>query len=202
MRDEEKRQPELRLQILEQIDNLRLDRDIERGDRFVRHDEFRIDGERACDTDALPLAAGELVRIAVRVIGLQADESQQLLNSALRFLAARDVVNAQRFAHDVADGHPRIERGVGVLEDDLHLFAQLAHVFATEQLHVAAFEDTSPLVAGKSRSTTRPAVVFPEPDSPTSPSVSPRRIEKSMPSTAFTSPTCFENTPVLIGKYL
>jgi hypothetical protein len=34
----------------------------------------------------------------------------------------------------------------------------------------------------------RPVVVLPQPLSPTSLSVSPRRTEKSMPSTAFTSP--------------
>src|SRR5690349_12085824 len=35
----------------------------------------------------------------------------------------------------------------------------------------------------------RPVVVFPQPLSPTSPKVSPRRTEKSIPSTALTSPT-------------
>ncbi len=39
---------------------------------------------------------------------------------------------------------------------------------------------TLPAVASASRRMTRPAVVLPEPDSPTSPSVSPRRISKSI----------------------
>ena len=45
---------------------------------------------------------------------------------------------------------------------------------------------TSPLVGASSRRMARPVVVLPQPDSPTSPSVSPRRIEKLTPSTAFT----------------
>ena len=48
----------------------------------------------------------------------------------------------------------------------------------------------------------RPVVDFPQPDSPTSPSVSPRRMKKLTSSTAFTSPTLRENSsPDVIGKY-
>src|SRR5699024_9647699 len=63
--DEEIGQPELVLQILEQVDDLRLNRDIERGNRLVADDEIRICGERAGDADTLSLTAGELVRVAV-----------------------------------------------------------------------------------------------------------------------------------------
>ena len=66
VRDEQVREVELVLQRLEQVDDLRLDRDVERGDRLVRDDEVRVDGERAGDADPLALAAGELVRVARR----------------------------------------------------------------------------------------------------------------------------------------
>ena len=47
----------------------------------------------------------------------------------------------------------------------------------------------------------RPVVVLPQPLSPTSPNVSPRRTVKSIPSTAFTSPTLrFMMIPSVIGK--
>src|SRR5574337_548467 len=61
---------------------------------------------------------------------------------------------------------------------------------------------TSPLVGSISRKITRPVVVFPEPDSPTRPSVSPRRIANETPSTAFTAPIwrCTMN-PLVMGKY-
>ena len=39
---------------------------------------FGLDRERARDADALALPAGELMRIAARMIGLQADGFQQL----------------------------------------------------------------------------------------------------------------------------
>ena len=81
VRDEEIGQSELLLQILEQVDDLRLNRDVERRDRLVADDEFRIDRQRARDADALPLAAGELVRVAVGVVGLQSDELEQLADA-------------------------------------------------------------------------------------------------------------------------
>ena len=57
----------------EQVDDLRLDRDVERGDGLVADEHVRLHGERAGDRDALALAAGELVRKAVRDIGAEAD---------------------------------------------------------------------------------------------------------------------------------
>jgi hypothetical protein len=46
-----------------------------------------------------------------------------------------------------------------------------------------------PSVGSYSRRIARPTVDFPQPDSPTSPSVSPCRMSSETPSTAFTSPT-------------
>ena len=51
-----------------------------------------------------------------------------------------------------------------------------------------------------SRRIARPSVVLPEPDSPTTPSVSPLRTSMLMPSTALMWPTTLRSTPRLIGK--
>ena len=74
MRDEEVREAELFLQARKQVDDLRLDRDIECRNRLVADDDLRIDGEGARDADALALSARELVREAVRLLWVQADE--------------------------------------------------------------------------------------------------------------------------------
>ena len=48
----------------------------------------------------------------------------------------------------------------------------------------------------------RAIVDLPQPDSPTTPSVSPSRTVKEIPSTAFTAATCFWKTiPRVTGKY-
>ena len=62
----------LLLQIVQQVDDLRLNGHVQRGNRLVADDELGVERQGACDADALALSAGELVRIAVAVIGLQA----------------------------------------------------------------------------------------------------------------------------------
>src|SRR5215510_5825292 len=58
-----------------------------------------------------------------------------------------------------------------------------------------------PAVGSISRSTVRPTVVLPQPDSPTSPSVSPAAIVKLTPSTANTMPRARCSSPLRMGKY-
>src|SRR6476661_4747056 len=57
-----------------------------------------------------------------------------------------------------------------------------------------------PAVGSISRSTVRPTVDLPHPDSPTSPSVSPLRIVKLTPSTAYTAPPARCRKPLRTGK--
>ena len=53
--DEQVGQAELALELLEQVEDLRLDRHVERGDRLVADDEVRLEDERPGDADALAL---------------------------------------------------------------------------------------------------------------------------------------------------
>jgi len=62
VRDEDVGEAEVALQVLEQVQDLRLNRDVECRDRLVADDQLRVDRERARDTDPLALAARELVR--------------------------------------------------------------------------------------------------------------------------------------------
>jgi hypothetical protein len=49
--------------VAQQIQNLRLDRHVERGGRFVGHEQFRLARQRHGDHHALLHAAGHLERI-------------------------------------------------------------------------------------------------------------------------------------------
>jgi hypothetical protein len=53
--DDEQRQAELALQILRQVDDLSLDRDVERRDRLIADDELGLRSQGAADADALAL---------------------------------------------------------------------------------------------------------------------------------------------------
>ncbi len=95
--------------------------------------------EGAGDADALPLAAGELVRVAVHVVGLEPDDLQQL-PYAVAPAALGVAVDRERLADDVAHGHPWVERGVRVLHDELHPAAQPAQLRLRQREHVAVLE--------------------------------------------------------------
>jgi hypothetical protein len=66
---------ELVLDVLEQVHHLRLDRDVQRRHRLVADDQLRAQGDGRGDPDALALPAGELVRVAVVVLGLSPTRS-------------------------------------------------------------------------------------------------------------------------------
>src|SRR5216684_2896126 len=76
---------------------------------------------RARDSDALPLAARELVWKAVHLRLAQPDALEQFGDLACQLGADREPVYPQRLRHDGAGPHARIERGKRVLENDLHL---------------------------------------------------------------------------------
>ena len=69
MGDEDIGELEPLLQIGEEIDDLRLDRDVERRDRLVGDDQLGLERDGARDADALALAAGEFVREALACVG-------------------------------------------------------------------------------------------------------------------------------------
>ena len=61
---------------------------------------------------------------------------------------------------------------------------------------------SEPEVGSRRRSISLPVVVFPQPDSPTRPTVSPRRMSKLTPSTAWTFATARRSTPLRMGNHL
>ena len=78
--DEQHRHADLRLQVLEQLQDLRLHGDVERGRRLVGDEEVRPVGERHRDHHPLALAAGKLMRIGAEALaGIgDADFGEQL----------------------------------------------------------------------------------------------------------------------------
>ena len=60
MCDEQIRDTQFLLQVLKGIDDLRLNGNVKRGNRFVADDKARVDRQRPGNSDSLPLAAGKL----------------------------------------------------------------------------------------------------------------------------------------------
>jgi hypothetical protein len=81
---------------------------VERGERLIEQQQLRFLDERASERDALPLAARELVRLALR-IGAELDELEHLAD-ALRQLGVRDLVLPEPEGDVLLDGHVREQR--------------------------------------------------------------------------------------------
>ena len=105
---------------------------VERGERLVHQQDFRIDRERAREVDALAHAAGKLARIVV-LEAFEPDELEQVERAlALRGAdAAGDLGADQRIGEH---GAPR-QQAV-VLEHEAAVAARAAHDAAVEQ-HLA-----------------------------------------------------------------
>ena len=101
VRDEQIGQLQLLLQIHQQVDDLRLHRHVERRHRLVEDQERRVQRERARQADALALAAAELVRIAIEVRRVQADEAEQLGDARRARGAVAEPVDDERLLDDL-----------------------------------------------------------------------------------------------------
>ena len=130
--DEQVGEAELLLQVLEQVEDLRLDRDVERGDRLVADHHVGTQRQRARDADALALAAREGVRVAAEMAAVEADQLEQLGDHLAAIGVVADAVDDQRLDQDVVDRHARIERAERVLEDELQLLAEARELLALD----------------------------------------------------------------------
>jgi hypothetical protein len=107
--DENVGEPQGVLKVIKQVDHLRPDGHVKRGDRLVRDDQPGMQRERARHAYSLPLAAGELVRIAVGMLRRQPHQVHQLAHPPPDRRTVALAVDAQRLGDDVADPFARVE---------------------------------------------------------------------------------------------
>ena len=130
------------LKLVEQVEHLRLDGQVQRGDRLVADDHVGVEGKRAGDPDALALPAGELLRVLVRRLRAETDEVDQFAHPRVAFalVLVHALVASPRLGDDVARRHPCVQRGVGILEHHLHAAAEIQQLLATQAERVDAVE--------------------------------------------------------------
>ena len=128
MGDEQHRRLAALLQVADQLQDLRLRGDVERGGRLVGDQELRVERQRHRDHGALALAARQLMRIGFRRhLGIGNPHVRQQRQHPCVDLGLRQVgVDRKHLADLVADGAQRIERRHRLLED--HRDAGAAHL--------------------------------------------------------------------------
>src|SRR5262249_60859304 len=97
-----------RTQFIEQLQDLLLDRDIKRRDRFVSNNQFRFHCQRASNADALALTARELVWKSVGGHGIEANQAQEFGGLCACHPAWR-TVDDRALRNNVTDAPARIE---------------------------------------------------------------------------------------------
>ena len=153
MADEQIGQVAPHLQVAQQIDDLRLHRAVERRGRLVEHDDFGIERQSAGDGDALALAAGKFVRIAVHGRRIEAGVGQ---SAARRLFTPRRrrqalVLDQQALLDDFRHRHARRQRAIGVLENDLQFLAQRPHLARGKAVDVLAEIEDRPFGADQAQ---------------------------------------------------
>ena len=119
MRNKQIRIAVLLLKPLQQIQNLRLNRNIQCRHRLVTDDKLRVERQRTRDADTLAAAAVEFMRVGVDEALRQADSLHQLIDTRLAFLQRTCTMNVQRLNDGFKGRHAGIQRGKRVLKDHL-----------------------------------------------------------------------------------
>ncbi len=205
--DHQDRHAELLLELAHEVQNLRLDRDVEGGGGLVGDQQGRAADQRHRQHGPLPQAARQFERIhlvgALRV--LEADETEHVLDFVVLLALGHFAVQHQRLADLVADAVDRRERGHRLLED--HADAAAAQRPDLRPVPSQTRDVDRRLVAagdprtGSVRPRTRPLrgsrpithwemTVLPDPDSPTSATVFPAGTRKLTPFTTSAAPPC------------
>ena len=139
--DEHIGQVVLLLDVLHQIDDLGLDGYVQGGHGLVTDHKLGVQGNGPGNAHPLPLAAGELVGVAVDVLRPQADPVHQLTDLGKDLLPAHlRVMDLEGLRQDLVNGLSGVQRGVGILENDLHLAADGAHILAAQGRQLRALE--------------------------------------------------------------
>ncbi|EAU65581.1 conserved hypothetical protein [Stigmatella aurantiaca DW4/3-1] len=120
MRDEEVGELQLPLQVHQEVDDLRLDGHVEGADGLVRDDQIGPQSDGASNADALTLAPGKLMGIAVHRVARQPHQIHQREHLLFALPALGQSVDGERLANEVSNRQPGVQRGVGILEDELH----------------------------------------------------------------------------------
>ncbi len=107
------------------------------------------------------------------MVVFQADLLQRVHDDGILLFFRADLVDSQAFGNRFADRDAWIKRSIRILEDDLHVAAHFLSSLPLSLSTSSPLNDTAPEVGSIKRSMVRPTVVLPQPDSPTSPRVSP-----------------------------
>ena len=131
-------------QVHQKIDDLCLDGNVQSADWLVADDQAGPQRNGSRDADALPLAAGEFVRITVHALVVQTDFPHEADGGVMRCFFFQKFMMLKTFRDKFHGGHARIERRIRVLENHLAAAAELPSLRFRHGREVMPFEQDLP----------------------------------------------------------
>ncbi|KPZ30016.1 hypothetical protein AN901_204522 [Pseudomonas syringae pv. theae] len=122
--DEQIGQAQLIAQVHEQVENLRLNRHVQRCHRLVTDQQFRLHRQRTGDANTLALTTAELMRVALAQLRAEPGALQLGADILIGAFAVGQAMQQRALADNPVDPQARIEARRGVLKNHLHLEAQ------------------------------------------------------------------------------
>src|SRR5205823_5012588 len=126
--------------VVEEVEDLRLKRDVERTHRLVCDHELGIYRKRSRDRDALALTARELAGVAVGGRRRQTHELEQPGGMLLGLATIDGAVDAGGLRDRLSHPDAWVERRVRILEDHLHAPPDALELGTRRGPHVGALE--------------------------------------------------------------
>lgn len=120
MAHEQLGQAEVAARVEEQVQHLRLVRDVEGRHGFIEDEHFRPNRQRLGDTDPGTLAAGELTLEAGQRVRPEAHPGEEVGHVIPLGHGAHQPMCNGGFANGVEDAHAGVQRCAGILEHHLH----------------------------------------------------------------------------------
>ena len=111
MRDEKNGKSQLASQIVKQVDDLRLDRNVKCGNRLVGDYHFRLHYYRTCNAYSLTLTAGKFMLITSCVLTHKPDKLQHFVDLLVDDLFVLLALYYQSFGYYLTDGKTRVKGG-------------------------------------------------------------------------------------------
>ena len=147
VRDEQHRQSAAAPQRIEQVEDLRLDGDVERGRRLIENEQLGIADQRLRDQHALLHAAAQLMRIGLQqLVGTRKPDFRKRGPRFRQGFAQTKSAMVDEWLRDLlADRQRRVERCERILEHDAEAAAaQRAQFGLRHREQVAAIEEDAP----------------------------------------------------------
>jgi hypothetical protein len=144
MRDIQKGHLTFALQLMKEVEYLRLDGDVEGRRRLISYQKIGVACQGHGDHNPLPLTAAQLMGIILQALlgRWYADISQELHASCVQVFVAHPFMDHDGLPDLVADGKDGIEGGHGLLEDHGDaISANPLHLFFTKIQEVLIVED-------------------------------------------------------------